>query len=267
MPVTRSAIKPSITARFLLRQARYGSLATVNHGMPYASLVAMATDQQGQPLLLMSDLARHAKNLSQDSRSSILVTQQQPSVWQSTKTKSDTPDKTAQNEPLTQSRVTVSGHMALVDPVSRPQEQERFLARHPDAVHYAHFTDFKLYRLHVEDAHLVAGFGQIHDLNQPQILVGLDKAEAMGTAEQGLIDQINAEQNEMIQSLAHDIMALPKGRWRLVGLDCEGFDLADGNYGWVRHQFREPLRHPSGVMARLRYVVSNSAEEDPQPDG
>ena len=266
MPASRSAIKPSITARFLLRQARYGSLGTVRHGMPHVSLVAMASDQQGQPLLLLSDLARHAQNLSHDSRCSILVTQQQPSVWQPHKAASDTPDKTAQTEPLTQSRVTVTGHMALVDPENRPREQERFLARHPDAVHYAHFTDFKLYRLHVEDAHLVAGFGQIHDLNHAQILVGLEKAEAIGEAEQRLLDNVNAEHHELMATLAHDIMGLPRGKWRLVGLDCEGFDLADGNYGWVRYQFREPVRNPSGVLARLRHLANNTTEDaDEQP--
>ena len=261
MPASRSAIKPSITARFLLRQARYGSLGTVRHGMPHVSLVAMASDQQGQPLMLLSDLARHAQNLGHDSRCSLLVTQQQPSVWQPHKTASDTPDNTAQTEPLTQSRVTITGNMALVDPDARPREQERFLARHPDAVQYAHFTDFKLYRLHIEDAHLVAGFGQIHDLNHSQILVGLEKAEAMGAAEQGLLDSINAEHGDLIASLAHDILALPKGKWRLVGLDCEGLDLADGNFGWVRHQFREPIRHPSGVLVRLRHLISNTAED------
>ena len=266
MPASRSAIKPSITARFLLRQARYGALGTARHGMPHVSLVAMASDQRGQPLLLLSDLARHAQNLGHDSRCSILVTQQQPSVWQPHNTVSDTPDNTAQTEPLTQSRVTISGQMALVDPDARPREQERFLARHPDAVHYAHFTDFKLYRLHVEEAHLVAGFGQIHDLSHHQILVSLDKAEAMGAAEQGLLDSINAEHMDLTAALAHDMMRLPRGKWRLVGLDCEGIDLAGGNYGWVRHQFREPVRHPSGIMARLRHLASTRAEDaDEEP--
>ena len=37
----------------------------------------------------------------------------------------------------------------------------RFLARHPDAGMYAGFKDFAFYRVAVERAHLVAGFGKI----------------------------------------------------------------------------------------------------------
>ncbi|MEO0391992.1 MAG: pyridoxamine 5'-phosphate oxidase family protein [Pseudomonadota bacterium] len=268
MAKSRPPLKPAITSRALLRQGRYGSLGTVRHGMPHVSLVAMATDQRGQPLFLLSDLARHVRNLGQDSRCSVLVTQQQPSVWRMDRETPQQPNRTEQTDPLTQGRVTLTGHMALVDPGSRPQEQERFLARHPDAVHYAHFTDFKLYRLHVDEAHLVAGFGEIHDLHQDQVLVGLEKAEAMGAAEQELLDTLNAQHPDMLKDLAHQMMGLPQGQWRLVGLDCEGFDLADGNYGWARHQFREPLRNPTGLMARLRHLladVTDSHNPDNQP--
>ena len=40
--------------------------------------------------------------------------------------------------------------------------RRRFLARHPIADIYAGFTDFGVYRVTVERAHFVSGFGEIH---------------------------------------------------------------------------------------------------------
>src|SRR3546814_8600047 len=62
------------TARRLLAQMREGTLATLtSDGAPFASLVTFALDEAGQPLLLLSTLARHTQNLLVDARASLLV--------------------------------------------------------------------------------------------------------------------------------------------------------------------------------------------------
>ena len=62
-------------ARQLLRRARTATLSSLNRddGVPYASLVNVATDVRGWPLILISTLAWHTKNLLGDSRASVLV--------------------------------------------------------------------------------------------------------------------------------------------------------------------------------------------------
>ena len=142
-------------ARLLVRRRGQGALASLLaraglEGAPYASLVTYASDWQGQPLFLLSDLADHSKNLAVKAAASLLV-----------ESGGEHP------EPLTQPRVTLVGQMEkLVDPALKT----RFLARHPSASVYASFKDFQLYRLKVAHAHLVAGFGRIHWLSAQQLL-------------------------------------------------------------------------------------------------
>lgn len=127
--------------RTLMRAQRAAALGTVMDGAPYVSLVLVAFDGDGAPLLLLSRLAQHTKNLLADPRVSLLF------------------DGTAGLEdPLTGPRLTVLGSAA---PCSDPEALERYLVRHPSASAYAGFSDFGLYKVSVARGHSVAGFGRI----------------------------------------------------------------------------------------------------------
>src|ERR1700678_2797278 len=66
---------PKSLAKSLLRSTRAGALATIdrNTGHPFASLVNVATDSDGAPLILISRLATHTANLETDGRGSLLL--------------------------------------------------------------------------------------------------------------------------------------------------------------------------------------------------
>ncbi|HYL49416.1 MAG TPA: pyridoxamine 5'-phosphate oxidase family protein [Stellaceae bacterium] len=129
------------TAHELLRRAPRTSLATLTaSGAPYASLVLTADDGAGAPLLLLSDLAEHAKNLARDPRASLLI------------------ESADAGDPLAAPRATFMGEAARIADAAA---KAKFVARHPSAATYATFKDFALYRLAVERIHLVAGFGRI----------------------------------------------------------------------------------------------------------
>ena len=130
------------TARELLRKTERAALATLAEGGgPYASLVLVADDVDASPILLISALAEHAKNLARDGRASLLI------------------DGTAGlAEPLTGARVTLIGRLVKTDD---PKHKARYIERHPGAARYASFTDFACWRMSVERAHLVEGFGRI----------------------------------------------------------------------------------------------------------
>ncbi len=143
---------PARLARRLLRTVESASLATIERdgGGPYASLVLVAADEDGSPILLLSDLAEHSRNLAADDRASLMV------------------DGTAGLEDrLTGPRLTVLGR-AIAS--AAPRHRARFLARHPNAAQYADFGDFRFYRIAVARAHLVAGFGRIHELGADDLL-------------------------------------------------------------------------------------------------
>src|SRR5206468_1801009 len=60
----------------LLRSVRAGALASLaDSGHPFATLVNVATDYDGSPLLLLSRLAAHTANLERDRRCSLLLSQ------------------------------------------------------------------------------------------------------------------------------------------------------------------------------------------------
>jgi hypothetical protein len=141
---------PAVKARRLIDAAERAVLATALDGWPYASLVLPALDGEGAPLLLLSDLAEHAKNLKADAHCSLLY------------------DGTMRlDDPLTGPRVTVMGEMRLIE---NPELLKTFVERHPSAQIYAGFKDFRLYRMTIARAHLVAGFGAIHWIDGRELL-------------------------------------------------------------------------------------------------
>jgi heme oxygenase (biliverdin-IX-beta and delta-forming) len=131
-------------ARELVARARAGTLATVATrppGYPYASLVALAADDAGRPLLLLSTLAEHTKNLAADPRASVLVSH----------------DTRSLEEP----RVTLVGRCVLVPPAEAEAVRARYLEAQPAASQYVGFADLGFYRLEPEDVRVVVGFGRM----------------------------------------------------------------------------------------------------------
>ena len=69
------ALAPGAQIRSLMRRLDRATLSTGmagDSGWPYGSLVMAATDQDGSPLMLLSDLAEHTTNLKADPRVCLL---------------------------------------------------------------------------------------------------------------------------------------------------------------------------------------------------
>jgi hypothetical protein len=176
-------------------------------GWPYASLVLVAADLDASPLLFISTLAEHTKNLARDPRASLLFDGTQ-----------------GLDDPLTGARVTAVGRLR---PDPDPTRRKRFVARHPASALYAGFKDFALYRMEVTRAHLVAGFGRIHwieaaALREPHDLTWLRDAEP------GILDHMNGDHATTIDLYAERLLGLSGSGWRLTGVDPEGADLRRG---------------------------------------
>ena len=200
-------------ARTLIRRAFKGSLASLDSpsGAPYASLITLATDAGGAPLLLISTLARHTRNLVEDPRASILI---------------DGTD--AASDPLQGARLTLSGK---AEKVNGEAERRRFLARHPEAELYADFPDFSFWRLALEGAHYIGGFGRIVDLAASDLLVSLEGADALLEAEPGILAHMNEDHTDAIALYALAFTGGDPGPWRMTGIDPDGCDIALGPDG------------------------------------
>jgi putative heme iron utilization protein len=136
-------------ARRLVASAKTATLSTLSSRddgsppYPFGSLVALATDDRGVPLLLLSSLAEHTKNLASCPRASLLVAE------------------TISDDPLAHARVTLLGEVIRARDVELPSVRDAYLAHHPEARAWAGFSDFAFYTMSITEIRWVAGFGKM----------------------------------------------------------------------------------------------------------
>src|SRR5512143_3840819 len=131
---------PSRLAKSLLRRSRQGALATLmaGSGDPYCSLVNLASAPDGAPILLISRLAVHTKNLLADPRVSLML------------------DERAPGDPLEGARIMLSGRAEEAAGAERNALRRRYLNAHPSAETFVDFPDFSFFRIQPTGTHLVA---------------------------------------------------------------------------------------------------------------
>jgi putative heme iron utilization protein len=209
-------------ARRLLRTIRAGALATNGpEGFPFASLVNVATDHDGAPLLLMSGLSAHTRHLLADARASLLLSE------------------TGKGDPLAHPRLTLVGAMAVLEGAARESAKARFLARHPKSALYADFGDFAFWRLNAARAHLNGGFAKAAIYEGVELLLEPAACARAAALEPQVLGELAADAD----SLARWVRAAgeqPSARWRATGLDPLGLDLAAGEET-ARVLFPEPV--------------------------
>ena len=146
-PPPGTAAEPSLAerARTLMLMGGHSSLATMSRkhaGYPFASVMPYGLDEHGGPIFLISQMAMHTKNIAQNPRATLLVS-----------------DSSPQSTPLGAARISVMGDVVLVDEVEKAAVASSYLARHPDARQWAAFGDFAYYRMQVVDVYFIGGFG------------------------------------------------------------------------------------------------------------
>jgi hypothetical protein len=210
-------------AKRLLRVARTAALATLDGaaGAPLTTLVSVASDYDGAPLLLLSGLARHTGNLAADPRGSLLLT-----------------SPAGRGDPLNRPRLTIGGEVvAHLGAGARA----RFIARNPKSKLYASFADFSVFRMEISGVHFNGGFARAAALAPADILTDIVGAESLISMEAALLEEVNARD---VASRARLAGATEKRRaWRAIGIDPEGLDLAAGSRA-ARASFIAPAANP-----------------------
>jgi putative heme iron utilization protein len=225
---------PGKLARSLLRRSRQGALATLmaGSGDPYCSLVNLASHPDGSPILLISRLAVHTRNILADPRVSLML------------------DERAAGDPLEGARIMLSGRAEEAGADSE-LFRRRYLNAHPSAEAFVSFKDFSFFRICPTGTHLVAGFGRIVDLQPAQFLTDLNGAEALLGAEEGAVTHMNADHRDTMKLYATKLLGAADGDWRCTGCDPEGLDMQDGQAA-LRLEF--PERVTDGTALRKMLV-------------
>jgi heme oxygenase (biliverdin-IX-beta and delta-forming) len=210
-----SATADAALGRRILRLSDRGALATLLRGgtpagpagRPYASLTLVASDLDGSPILLLSDLADHSRNIAAGPAVSLLLA---PAMGAA--------------EPLGQPRLSL---LAAAESDGTPRLKERFLDRHPQAKTYAGFGDFRCYRLRPAHGHLVAGFGRIGWIEGSRLLLEVANPDELAGELRDLVRALNVDSPDLVQALggAAGGAGLP---WQLTGIDPEGCDFRAG---------------------------------------
>lgn len=225
----------SSLARSLLRRSRQGALATLmaGSGDPYCSLVNIASDADASPILLISRLALHTKNILADDRVSLML------------------DERAAGDPLEGARIMLAGRAEETVGEAAGTLRRRYLNAHPSAEAFVDFKDFSFFRIVPSAAHLVAGFGRIIDLTPAQFLTDIGDAGELLEAEQGAVEHMNEDHREAMNLYATRLLGAESADWTCTGCDPDGMDMQAGTTT-LRLDF--PERVTSGTALRKMLV-------------
>lgn len=217
-------------ARRLLRRCRFGALATLSkrlNGCPFATVAPYVLDHQARPIVFISGLAEHTKNLAADARASLLVHADAEDV-------------------LTAERVTLAG---LAEHIEEPPQPlvERYLRYVPSAARLLSFGDFSFWRITPQALHWVGGFGDIQWIPADAYAVAPAAIEA---AEASMIAHMNADHAHNMRDYVRHASGREVLDVEMAGVDSDGFDVrADSDL--LRFDFEHPVATPGEVRAAL----------------
>lgn len=218
----------------LLRNSERGVLATILSGAPYTSLTLVAADLDGSPLLLLSDLAQGTRNLKADSRASLMVAAAQSG-----------------RDPLDTPRLSLLGR---VEPSGDPRHRRRYLARQPHSSLYADFADFNFYRIAVERAHLVSGFGKVAWINARDLFL-TEGARGLEGAETALAEWLGRDCVADVALCASRLAGRAGTGWQVSGIDPDGIDLRRADEA-ARLDFDAPVTSEAAFRAAFADLVT-----------
>jgi putative heme iron utilization protein len=217
-------------ARTLAAAVTTGVLSTLARdpaGVPFGSLAPFGLDPLARPVLCISELAEHTRNLQVDTRSSLLVTR--PAA--------------AGVDPLAQARLTLVGHTVPVPEGDVEAARAAHLAANPHAAGYVDFGDFSLWRLEIDVVRYVGGYGHMSWVDVDAWRVA--EPDPVAAVAAGAIEHLNADHADACLLMAQRLGGRPDAVTAVVTtLDRYGLDLLatgpDGA-GRVRLGFDEPV--------------------------
>ncbi len=224
-------------SRTLVAAVGTAALATIGEGgFPFGSLVSHAVDPDGRPLLLLSDLAEHTRNLAADPRASLMAVER------------------GDGDPLALARVTVLGTVRELRGDERAAALPVYRAAQPGAF-YSEFADFRLYRMEVTSVRYVGGFGRMSWVTAGEYTAA--EPDPLRPHAGRIIEHMNDDHAEALVLFCRVFGDRPgTAVAEMVGVDRYGFavlaaDDPDGDRVAVRLRFDEPTDTADGVRQAM----------------
>lgn len=198
-------------ARLLLLKEYRGVLSTHSlamPGFPFGSVVPYCLNEDGWPLILISRIAQHTRNLKADPRCSLLVSER------------------GAEDVQVNGRLTL---MAEAQQLGEAAEIERAARRYyryfPDARDYHRVHDFDFWILRPQRWRYIGGFGAIHWLDQ---VARSNPFATDGGGEGDMLEHMNSDHANAIARYVQQAGLPDAAEARMVGIDAEGFHLRIG---------------------------------------
>jgi heme iron utilization protein len=203
-------VRPSAAeeARTIAASTNIGILASLTaDGDPWASLVTFGLLDDGSPVLCVSHMAEHGRNLAGDPRASIAV------VAPATDT-----------DPLANARITLAGVVEHPEGAELEAARQAHIAAVPAAKYYIDYSDFALWVLRVKRVRWVGGYGRMDSA------AGADYATAepdpVNLNASGAIAHLNADHADSLTLIAQALGGFPDATAAVcTGADRYGLDL------------------------------------------
>jgi putative heme iron utilization protein len=246
----RADFDPVAVTKRLLRTTPLGALATLCEGTsnPFCSLVNPGTMPDGSPILLISRLALHTRNIAADPRVSLLLGEQGTA------------------DPLAAPRISIAGAAERLGEGAVATARRRYLAAHPSAELFVNFADFSFYRIAIESVHLVGGFGRIFDLRGTDVLTEVSDAGTLLAAEEGAVAHMNDDHRDTMMLYASALFGAAATDWRCTGLDPEGMDMRSDERGVLRVDFPQRVVTPDALRRSLKDLADHARRASRKPN-
>ena len=233
-------------AKQFLRSTRSGVLSSFLvkfDGYPFGSVMPFVLGHDCQPILFISSIAEHTKNIIANPKVSLLVIQSEL--------------KNAED-------LHANGRLTLIGEAEQLNKDDAdLMARYcrylPESTGYLAMHDFQFYRINISQARYIAGFGKMGWMAGDEI-VDVKNANSIAALETSMIEHMNADhQDSIMQYCQHFHRAAPK-RVNLIGIDCDGFDVqavVDDEFKILRFSFESPIFDANS--ARAAFVALSKA--------
>ncbi len=239
MADTDHAMALGTEARRFVRAHRNGVLCTVSRrleGYPFGSVCPFVLDDTGSPIILISTLAEHTKNIDADPRVSLIA-------------------HPCADDMQAAGRVTLVGRAARLP--DKNAFGPRYLRYLPQAEGYFGMHDFHFYRIAVEDVRFIGGFGKIHWIRPERYAPPL--APELTAAEEGILAHMNADHRDNLRQYCAHVHSVQALDVQMIGIDCDGFDVrADGQM--LRFDFEQPVLDAQQARAALVDLARRSRQ-------
>lgn len=228
---------PEQEALRFLRSTRHAVLSTQSAkfpGYPFGSVAPFVLDHQGNPLILISTIAEHTKNIIADPHVSLIAFDPGAADMQAA------------------GRLTLLGtahETAKADVALRA----RYLRYFPQAAQYFDMHDFRFYRIELQQARYIGGFGNIHWLAPAAMKPPVNQ---LAEQEAAILSHMNADHADSLHLYCKHTHRIAPQIAIMVGIDTEGFDVrADDTL--LRFEFDAPVT--DAQSARLALVKLSQA--------